>query len=87
MSAPFSYAILTPDGAFRSGECEFLVIPTPTGEMGVLAHHAPLVGAVAAGQLRVTREGGVERISVTAGVVEIRDDAVSVMVEKAALVS
>ena len=87
MSAPFSYAILTPDGPFRSGECEFLVIPTPTGELGVLAQHAPLVGAVAAGQLRVTKEGSVEKITVTAGVVEIRDNAVAVMVEKAAPVS
>jgi F-type H+-transporting ATPase subunit epsilon len=83
MSVPFSYAILTPDGVFRSGECEFLVLPTPNGEMGVLANHTSLVGAVKAGQLRITREGAVEKIAVTAGVVEIRENKVSVMVEKA----
>lgn len=83
MATPFSYAILTPDGPYRSGECEFLVIPTPNGEIGVLAHHASLVGAVKAGELRITTNGTVERITVTSGVLEIRDNAVSVMVEKA----
>jgi len=83
MATPFSYTILTPDGPYRSGECDSLVIPTPNGEIGVLAHHAPLVGAVKAGQMRVMKDASVEKIEVTAGVVEIRNNAVSVMVEKA----
>jgi F-type H+-transporting ATPase subunit epsilon len=87
MATPFSYAILTPDGPYRNGECDFLVIPTPSGEVGVLAHHAPLVGAVKAGELRITKDGTVEKVKVTDGVIEVRDNAVSVMVEKASPVA
>jgi F0F1-type ATP synthase epsilon subunit len=54
MSAKFSWSISTPDGVMASGECDFLVVPTTGGELGVLADHAALVACVAPGVLRVT---------------------------------
>ena len=54
MSASFSWSVSTPDGVAASGECEFLVVPTTGGELGVLAYHAALVACVAPGVLRVT---------------------------------
>ena len=53
MSAAFSWSSPRRT-AWRAGECEFLVVPTTRGELGVLADHAALVACVAPGELRVT---------------------------------
>jgi F-type H+-transporting ATPase subunit epsilon len=78
--ADFTWSVTTPDGPVASGTAEFLVIPTTRGELGVMAGHAALVACVAAGELRVTSAGAVKSISVTPGVVEVRDDVVKLLV-------
>jgi F-type H+-transporting ATPase subunit epsilon len=82
MSAPtaFAWSVSTPDGVAASGQCEFLVVPTTGGELGVLAGHAALVAGVVPGQLRVTSTDGLTTVSVGAGVVEVRDNTVRVLV-------
>jgi len=67
MSARFSWSVSTPDGVVASGECEFLVVPTTGGELGVLADHAALVACVAPGELRVTTATGARTIGVGPG--------------------
>jgi F-type H+-transporting ATPase subunit epsilon len=84
MSAKFSYRVSTPDGTMASGECEFLVVPTTGGELGVLADHAALVACVAPGELRVTAPQGVRVIAVGSGIVDVRDNVVSLLVSRAA---
>jgi F-type H+-transporting ATPase subunit epsilon len=91
MSARFSYRVSTPDGTIASGECEFLVVPTTGGELGVLADHAALVACVAPGELRVTASTysadsaaqGVRVIRVGSGIVDVRDNVVSLLVSRA----
>jgi F-type H+-transporting ATPase subunit epsilon len=85
MSASFSYRVSTPDGTMASGECQFLVVPTTGGELGVLADHAALVACVAPGELRVTAadSAAVRVISVGSGVVDVRDNVVSLLVSRA----
>ena len=81
MSSPgFSWAVVTPDGTAASGTCEFLVVPTTRGELGVLAGHAPLVASVAAGMLRVTSGGKETLIPVGGGIVEVLDNTARLMV-------
>ena len=36
----FQLNILSASSAFYEGECESLVVPTPDGKCGVLAHHS-----------------------------------------------
>ncbi len=79
----FSWSVSTPEGIAASGRCEFLVVPTPEGEMGVLAGHAALVGGVVPGDLRATTAGETERVSVGGGVVEVRDNQVRLLVTRA----
>jgi F-type H+-transporting ATPase subunit epsilon len=82
MSVPFSWSVSTPEGTEASGECEFLVVPTTGGELGVLAGHAALVAGVTPGDLRVTAADGVTTVSVGAGVVEVRDNTVRLLVAR-----
>jgi F-type H+-transporting ATPase subunit epsilon len=87
MSATFSWSVITPEGTAASGQCEFLVVPTVGGELGVLAGHAALVAGVAPGVLRVTQSasgGAVQTVEVGGGVVEVRDNTVRLLVSGAA---
>jgi len=82
--ATFSWSVATPEGTVASGECEFLVVPTSGGELGVMAEHAALVASVVPGGLRVTTGGAEQTVSVGAGVVDVRDNRVRVLVTHAA---
>ena len=96
MSARFSWSVATPEGTVASGECEFLVVPTSGGELGVLADHTALVASVVPGDLRVTAgetesasgaaesAGAVRTVRVGAGVVDVRDNRVRLLVTRAA---
>jgi F-type H+-transporting ATPase subunit epsilon len=84
MSATFAWSVVTPEGSAASGECEFLIVPTSGGELGVLAEHAALVASVVPGDLRVTAGNAVRTIGVGAGVVEVRDNRVRLLVNSVA---
>ena len=49
----FDVSLVTPDGASFEGEAEMLIVPGESGEIGVLARHAPLVALLKAGSTRV----------------------------------
>jgi F-type H+-transporting ATPase subunit epsilon len=81
MSAVFAYTVTTPDGPLATGECDFMVVPTAGGELGVMADHAALVSAVKPGEVRIsTGTAPAKTIVVGAGVVEVRDSQVRLFV-------
>ncbi len=82
--ASFAFAVTTPDGVVARGQCDFLVIPTTRGEMGVLADHAPVVARVADGELRVQAAGSETRYHVGPGLAEVLDNSVRLFVRDAA---
>ena len=75
--------IVTPEGRIFSGDAEFAVVPCVEGEIGILPGHAALLNEISLGELRVTRSGKTEFFAVESGIVEIRDNKVSVAVESA----
>ena len=79
MSATFAWSVTTPEGTARSGNAEFLVVPTTGGELGVMADHAALVACVAPGDLRVTSGDLVTSYPVGPGVVDVRDNVVKLL--------
>jgi F-type H+-transporting ATPase subunit epsilon len=68
-----------------SGEANAVYARTTEGEIGILAGHAPLLGALAPGWLvRIQQADGVEqRIAVHGGFLSVREDGVSVLAELA----
>lgn len=40
------FSIITPDRIFLNGEADEIILPTNTGQMGILAGHAPLITAL-----------------------------------------
>ena len=60
MASTFALSILTPEGPVFDGPVEYVQVPGSQGYLGVLAHHAALVTALAAGDLTVRHAGGRE---------------------------
>ncbi len=51
----FKVEILTPDGEVFNDEVEMVSTRTTVGEIGILAHHSPLLGMLEPTELRVYR--------------------------------
>lgn len=75
--------IVTPEARVYSDTIETVVIPTMDGEIGILPGHIPLLTQVAAGELRVTKNGRIEHLAVGGGFAEVQGDKVSVLAESA----
>ena len=82
MAAEFQLSILTPEKTVFEGPVEYVQVPGSEGYLGVLAHHAALVTALAAGTLTVRRPGGGEqRWQVTGGFFEVSNNQASVLAD------
>lgn len=80
----FALKIIASDKIFYEGRCENLILPTPDGEFGVLAHHENMIIAVEIGELRFkTPEGEWTLAAVSKGFAEIMNNRVSVLVNAA----
>jgi F-type H+-transporting ATPase subunit epsilon len=82
MATPFQLSILTPERTVFEGDVEYVEAPGTQGYLGVLAHHASLVTALAAGTLTVRKVGGAEeRWSVSGGFFEVSNNRATVLAD------
>ncbi|MBO5198484.1 MAG: ATP synthase F1 subunit epsilon [Lachnospiraceae bacterium] len=80
----FKLSVLAADRPFYIGECSSLVLPTPEGQYGVLAHHSNTIAAVVPGLLEFTLPDGETRTAaVSEGMVKIEDNEVLILVDSA----
>ena len=63
--------IITPDEKVLSTEAIQVVLPTESGEAGILTGHIPMVTKVVAGELKVIRDGITEFIAVDHGFAKV----------------
>jgi len=75
--------IVTPEARVYSDTVDTVVIPTTSGEVGILPGHIPLLTQVEAGELRVTKNGKDETLIIGEGFAEIENDRVSILAENA----
>ncbi len=81
---PFQVEVLTPEGPVFSGEVEMISTRTEVGSIGILAHHAPLLGMLAPAELRLYRsETDVLRFAQGEGYIQVADNHALVLVEEA----
>ena len=68
----FQVHILAADRTFYEGPCESLTISTSDGELGILAHHSPMLAAVLPGTLRFRIPGQEPQLAaVSPGMVKV----------------
>lgn len=75
--------IITPDEKVLSTEATQVVLPTESGEAGILTGHIPMVTKIVAGELKVIREGETEFIAVDHGFAKVLGNTISVLTEAA----
>lgn len=75
--------IVTPENRAYSDTADAVVIPTTTGEIGILPGHLPLLTQVDPGELRVERGGNTRFLAVGRGFAQISGDKVSILAESA----
>ena len=82
--ATLKIEIVTAERTVLEDEAEMVVAPGVEGQLGLLPRHAPLITALAPGEIRLKKAGGEETsIAVTGGFLEIRDNKVTVLADAA----
>jgi F-type H+-transporting ATPase subunit epsilon len=80
---PLILEIVTPEARVYSDTIDTVVIPTTSGEVGILPGHIPLLTQIEHGELRVTKNGLTHWLAVSGGFVEVEGDKVHVLAEHA----
>ena len=82
MDSTFLLSILTPERSVYEGAVEYVQVPGTEGFLGVLAHHAALVTALAHGKLTLRKPGGAEfTLHVSGGFFEVSDNRATVLAD------
>ncbi len=81
--------LVSPERILFSGEAEMVILRASGGDIAFLDNHAPFLGSVEIGVVRVLRGGGQpeERAAVHGGFVEVRDNRVIILSDVAELAS
>lgn len=78
-SDTFHCSVVTPEGAVLDSVASFVALPVFDGELGVLAHRAPLLAQLGAGKLRVEGHDGKREFFVAGGFVQMVGDRLTVL--------
>jgi F-type H+-transporting ATPase subunit epsilon len=73
-------SVISPEAVLFEGDADSVVAPAYDGEVGILTGHAPLMALLGDGELRL--EGG-RRFKVSGGFMQVLDNHVRVVTEKA----
>ena len=78
--------LVAADRVVWRGEATMVIARTVDGELGVLPHHAPLLGVLTDGALQIRQEGGDRVVAVVhGGFLSVADNRVGVLAEEATL--
>jgi len=77
----FQFAILTPEARVYDEEVESIVVPGTRGSFGILARHAPMVGAIVPGVVKAQQGTRTLFFIVGEGVVEVGTNRVTILTD------
>ncbi|HEU5277895.1 MAG TPA: ATP synthase F1 subunit epsilon [Gaiellaceae bacterium] len=80
----FRCQVLTPEGEVFNDEVEMVSTRTSVGTLGILAHHAPLMGMLEPTELRLYKtENDILRLAQSEGYLQVADNQCLLLVEDA----
>lgn len=79
---PLKVSVISPEATLFEGEAPSVTAPAFDGEVGILPSHAPMVTTLGKGLLRIGE--GADRFAVEGGFLQVVDDVVRVVTERAA---
>lgn len=78
--------VVTPDGLVYDHHAKLVVAKTVSGELGLMANHAPIIAPLEIDVVKVKRcdnDSHVDWIAVNGGILEMRDNLVSIIADSA----
>ena len=75
--------VIAPDKTVWDSEAQEVILPSTTGQLGILSGHAPLLTALDAGVMRVRAEKDWMPIALMGGFAEVEADEVTILVNGA----
>jgi len=80
---PLKVSVISPERTLFDGSVDSVVAPAFDGEVGILPGHAPMMTLLGKGSLRLGPNGSAGKFSVEGGFLQVVDDAVRVVTERA----
>lgn len=77
--------VITPDKTVWDDQVEEIILPSTTGQLGILSGHAPLLTALEVGVMRVRPEKEWKNIALMGGFAEVENDEIKILVNGAEL--
>ncbi len=82
----FQVSVVTPERVLFQGDATIVVARGVDGEVGLMTGHAPIIVALAEGDLLIREEGGREvRGRVNGGFLEMSNDVCTILADQAEL--
>jgi F-type H+-transporting ATPase subunit epsilon len=75
--------VVSPERTLYDQPAEFVALTLFDGEIGVAAGHTPLIGRLGYGEMRIRRDDSVDCFYIEGGFVEVINDVVSVLTQRA----
>jgi F-type H+-transporting ATPase subunit epsilon len=76
-------SVVTPEQTVLEQSTDFVALPLYDGELGVAPGHGPMIGRLGHGELRIGHEPNAQWLYVDGGFVQVADDVVSVLTNRA----
>lgn len=83
MERVINCTVLTPERLIYEGDVGFAVVQAYNGEMGFLYGHSPLISRLGVGEVRLNNPKSVDYLVIEGGIVEIKDNKLIVLAERA----
>ncbi|MEW4454224.1 ATP synthase F1 subunit epsilon [Bremerella sp. JC817] len=75
--------VVTPEKTALETTADFIALPLADGEMGVGENHAPVIGRLGYGEMRIVSGSQTQRLYVDGGFVQIANNEVNILTGKA----
>ena len=75
--------VVTPEATVLEQDADFVALPLYDGEIGIAPQHSPLIGRLGYGEMRITTAGKTSAYYVDGGFVQVVDNVVSVLTNRA----
>lgn len=76
-------SILTPERRFWTGEAEEVILPTETGEMGVLKNHAPIISGLDVGAMLIRTKDEWSSYAIMGGFALVKENQITILANEA----
>ncbi|AGM99030.1 F0F1 ATP synthase subunit epsilon [Streptococcus iniae] len=84
--AQMTVQVVTPDGLKYDHHAKFISVKTPDGEMGILPKHINMIAPLVIHEMKIRRTDNdthVDWIAINGGIIEVKDNLVTIVADSA----